>query len=100
MGRSKDVIKAREQILANLGYKYYDWNVSMADTDPNLKKYGTEEQIGNLLANNILKNTNGRKKLVILMHDSEGKKYSAKALPIIIEGLKKQGYEFDVLTNY
>ncbi|NLE26183.1 MAG: polysaccharide deacetylase family protein [Clostridiaceae bacterium] len=100
MSRSKNVIKARTEILANLGYKYFDWNVSMADTDPNLKKYGTEEQIVNLLANNILKNTKGKNKLVILMHDSEGKKYSAKALPIIIEGLRKQGYEFDVLTNY
>lgn len=100
MSRSKNVIKARAEILANLGYKYFDWNVTMADTDPNLKKYGTEEQIVNLLANNILKNTKGKNKLLILMHDSEGKKYSAKALPIIIEGLKKQGYEFDVLTNY
>lgn len=72
----------------------------MADTYPNLKKYRTEEQIVNLLANNIVKNTKGKNKLVILMHDTEGKKYSAKALPIIIEGLKKQGYEFDVLTNY
>ncbi len=98
--RSKDVIKARAEILANLGYKYFDWNVTMADTDPNLKKYGTEEQIVNLLANNILKNTKGKNKLVILMHDSDGKKYSAKALPIIIEGLREQGYEFDVLTNY
>lgn len=74
--------------------------VTLADTDPNLRKYGTEEQIVNLLANNILKNTNGKNKLIILMHDSEGKSYSAKALPLIIEGLRDQGYEFDVLTNY
>ncbi|HHU89907.1 MAG TPA: polysaccharide deacetylase family protein [Clostridiaceae bacterium] len=100
MSWGKDVIKAREEVLANLGYRYFDWNASTGDTDPNLKKYGTDEQIANLLANNILKNTKGKDKLIILMHDSAGKKYSAKALPIIIEGLREQGYEFDVLTNY
>lgn len=99
-GRGSNVLNPRVRILTELGYKYFDWNASMADTDPNLKKYGTEEQIVNLLANNILKNTNGKNKLIILMHDSDGKNYSAKALPLIIEGLIEQGYEFDVLTNY
>ena len=96
----KDVIKARAEVLSNLGYRYFDWNSSMGDTDTNLKKYGTDEQIANILANNILKNTKGKDKLIILMHDSAGKKYSAMALPIVIEGLREQGYEFDVLTNY
>ena len=100
MGRNKAVIKTRAGILADLGYKYFDWDVSTADTDPNLKKYGDEAYIVNLLANNVIKNTKDRKKLIILMHDSSGKKYSAKALPKIIEGLQKQGYGFDVLTNY
>ncbi|NLX63502.1 MAG: polysaccharide deacetylase family protein [Clostridiaceae bacterium] len=96
----KDVIKARVGVLANLGYRYFDWNSSMGDTATNLKKYGTDEQIANILANNVLKNTKGKDKLIILMHDSAGKKYSAMALPIVIEGLREQGYEFDVLTNY
>jgi len=100
MGRSKSNIKARADILSDLGYRYFDWDVSTADTDPNLKKYGNEEQIVNLLANNVIKNAKERKKLIILMHDSAGKLYSAKALPKIIEGLEKQGYVFDVLTNY
>ena len=100
MGRNKNIIKARADILSELGYNYFDWDVSTADTDPNLKKYGTEAYIVNLLANNVIKGAKGRKKLVILMHDSAGKIYSAKALPKIIEGLQKQGYVFDVLTNY
>jgi len=96
----KDIIKARVEVLANLGYRYFDWNSSMGDTDTNLKKYGSDEQIANVLANNILKNTKGKDKLIILMHDSAGKKYSAMALPIVIEGLREQGYEFDGLTDY
>ncbi len=100
MGRSKSVIKERSEILKELGYRYFDWDVSTADTDPNLKKIGNEGQIVDKLANNVIKGANGRKKLIILMHDSAGKAYTAKALPKIIEGLQKQGYVFDVLTNY
>jgi peptidoglycan/xylan/chitin deacetylase (PgdA/CDA1 family) len=100
MGRKKSVVAERAEILKNLGYRYFDWDVSTADTDPNLSKYGSEEKIVNLLANNVIKNTKGKKKLIILMHDSAGKAYTAKALPKIIEGLQKQGYGFDVLTNY
>jgi len=100
MGLSQNTLKQRSDILAELGYKYFDWDVTTADTDPNLKKYGDEAYIVNLLANNVIKEAKGRKKLIILMHDSSGKIYSAKALPKIIEGLTKQGYVFDVLTNY
>jgi len=100
MGRNKEVIKKRADLLSELGYRYFDWDVSTADTDPNLRKYGTEEQIVDLLANNVIKGAKNKKKLIILMHDSEGKTYSANALPKIIEGLQKQGYVFDVLTNY
>lgn len=100
MGRSSGAIKERADILAKIGYTYFDWDVSTADTAPNLSKYGDEEYIVNMLANNVINNTKDRKKLVILMHDSADKTYTAKALPKIIEGLKAKGYEFDVLTNY
>jgi peptidoglycan/xylan/chitin deacetylase (PgdA/CDA1 family) len=100
MGRSKSMISERVQILDNLGYKYFDWNVSTADTDPNLKNYKNEEDAVKVLTNNAIKNTRGKKRLIVLMHDSVGKGYTSKALPGIIEGLKKQGYTFDVLTNY
>lgn len=97
MGRSKAAVKARADILAGLGYDYFDWNVSTADTDPNLRTYGDKEYIANLLTKNILNNTRGRKELIILMHDTS--EYSSKALPRIIEGLRKQGYVFDVLAK-
>lgn len=100
MGQNRDMIKKRADILTELGYTYFDWDVSTADTDPNLRKYGDKEYIVNLLANNVINNTKGRKKLVILMHDSADKTYTTEALPKIIEGLKAKGYQFDVLTNY
>lgn len=100
MGRKKSLVNKCSEILSKEGYKYFDWNVSTADTDPNLKKYGNDEYIANLLANNVIKNSKDRKKIIILMHDSSDKIYTTKALPKIIEGLKKQGYSFDVLTNY
>ncbi len=100
MGRKKSYINKCSVILSKEGYKYFDWNVSTADADPRLKKYGKGKNIVNLMANNVLKNTKNRKKLIVLMHDSSDKIYTTKALPMIIEGLKKQGYSFDVLTNY
>ncbi|HEX2944811.1 MAG TPA: polysaccharide deacetylase family protein [Clostridia bacterium] len=100
MGRKKAVVDERSEILKELGYKYYNWDVSTADTDPNLAKIGNREQIVNKLADNVIKGAKGRKKLIILMHDSAGKAYSAEALPKIIEGLQEEGYVFDVLTNY
>ncbi len=100
IGRKKSLVDKCSAILSKEGYKYFDWNVSTADTDPNLKKYGNDEYIANLLTNNVIKNSKDRKKLIVLMHDSSDKIYTVKALPKIIEGLKKQGYSFDVLTNY
>jgi peptidoglycan/xylan/chitin deacetylase (PgdA/CDA1 family) len=100
MGRKKSLVNRYSAILSKEGYKYFDWNVSTADTDPNLRKYGNDEYITNLLANNVIKNSKNKNKLIVLMHDSSDKIYTAKALPKIIEGLKKQGYRFDVLTNY
>lgn len=99
-GRKRNFINKCSVILSNEGYRYFDWNVSAADTDPNMKKYGNDKDIANLLTNNVLKNSKSRKRLIVLMHDSSDKIYTAKALPKIIEGLKKQGYSFDVLTNY
>lgn len=100
MGRKKSIIQKRADILKKYGYRYFDWNVSVADTDPNIKSYGDEKFIINLMINNVVNNTKDRKRLIVLMHDDSTKTYTAKALPSIIKGLKKQGYTFDVLTNY
>ncbi len=99
-GRKKSIIQKRVDILNKNGYRYFDWDVSVADTDPNLKKYRDEKFIVNLMAGNVINNTNGKKRIIVLMHDDSTKIYTVKALPCIIDGLKKQGYIFDVLTDY
>jgi peptidoglycan/xylan/chitin deacetylase (PgdA/CDA1 family) len=40
---NKNVIKKRADILKNNGYLYFDWDVSTADTDINLTKYGDKD---------------------------------------------------------
>jgi peptidoglycan/xylan/chitin deacetylase (PgdA/CDA1 family) len=100
MGKNKDMINRRADLLKELGYTWFDWNASTGDADRGVKKYGDEEDIVNLLINNVLSHTYLKKKLIVLMHDSYTKTYTVKALPKIIDGLIKQGYRFDVLTNY
>ena len=99
-GRKKSIIQKRAEILKRNGYRYFDWDVSVADTDPNLKNYGDEKAVINLMVKNVGNNTKGKKQLIVLMHDSSGKTCTARALPHIIKELQKQGYIFDVLTNY
>ena len=100
IGRNKGMIRIRAAILEKLGYKYFDWNVSVGDADPRIYKTGTEEQIVSRMVNNVVCNTGNKQRLIVLMHDNGSKIYTAKALPKIISELKKQGYTFDVLTSF
>ncbi|MBR5340865.1 MAG: polysaccharide deacetylase family protein [Erysipelotrichaceae bacterium] len=70
--------------LQKLHYAYVDWNVSSGDGG----KVRSPEEFRDI----VLTTTNGRKFIVVLMHD-----YSTNtllALPEIIEGLADQGYSF------
>ena len=95
MGRNKTVIAERVNILEKYGYKYYDWDVTTGDSDT-----GPAGKVKSALVNNVLNNTRGRNKLIILMHDSSNKETTTEALPDIIDGLKNMGYSFDILSNY
>ncbi|MCX7773729.1 MAG: polysaccharide deacetylase family protein, partial [Clostridia bacterium] len=99
-GRKASVVSPRAEFLAMNGYTYFDWNVSVADTDLNLSKGRTVDEIVDKLTQNVLERTGHRRQLIVLMHDDATKIYTAMALSGIIEGLKKQGYSFDVLSNY
>ena len=73
------------------GYKYVDWNVDSTDASGNnvpVKK----------LIKSVENNCDLEKSNVILMHDSDAKKTTAKALPKIIEWAQKEGYEFKAIT--
>lgn len=80
------------RLLNNLGYVYYDWNVSSCDAALG----------GNIpapdIVRNVLSQSSQNKTAIILMHDASDKLSTAAALPEIIEGLKRQGFSFQVLT--
>ncbi|MFY0543548.1 exo-beta-N-acetylmuramidase NamZ domain-containing protein [Brevibacillus sp. H7] len=74
------------------GYTFIDWNVDNGDAKSN--QYTASAAI-----DNVKRQANDQRELVILMHDSATKLATAKALPAIIEYLKAEGYRFDVLKK-
>jgi len=94
MGRGAEVIGKRKAALEEMGYRYFNWHIDSGDARSHTDKSATA------LTNNVLNNTRDREHVIILMHDSAGRSSTLKALPMIIEGLRKQGYTFDILRNY
>ena len=95
MGRKAAIVEPRTAILEVMGYRSFDWTVITGDADKRQQDKSAEA-----LAANVLDNTRGREKLIVLMHDSGDKQTTLEALPYIIDGLREQGYQFDVLLNY
>lgn len=77
--------------LPEMGYSYYDWNVSSGDANGN--NIPKEE-----LAQNVLTQAKGKSSICVLMHDNAAKKTTAEALPLMIEGLVEMGYRFEAIT--
>lgn len=79
----------KKAVLAN-GYHYADWDCLSRDaegvTDPKELLHNVKVSAGN------------KNNLIVLMHDSQGKSYTAEALPSIIEYLKSRGYVFRQLS--
>ena len=73
------------------GYKYVDWNVDSTDASGN-------NVSAKKLIKSVKKNCDLEKANVILMHDSNAKETTAKALPKIIKWAQEEGYEFKSLT--
>ncbi|NLO82480.1 MAG: polysaccharide deacetylase [Clostridiales bacterium] len=83
-----------QEIIAEMlrrGFIYYDWNISTNDSNPKI----SAKEIIKTIKNSV----DGQNKLIILCHDSEQKYETVKALPGIIEFLKKEGYTFEKLDN-
>ncbi len=77
-------------VLNELGYVSVDWNALTGDTE--YINPTPEMLLDRLKATTVNKNN-----IVVLMHDFENKRVSAKVLPEVIEYLKSEGYEFAVL---
>lgn len=83
-----------QQLIAEMlrrGYTYYDWNVSGNDATG---YYMSADDI----ADQVL-SSSGSNRNIVLLHDGRGHDATAEALPAIIEGMMKQGYEFGALDN-
>ena len=77
-------------LLAQAGYKVFDWDVDSGDS----KRRGVP-------AAEIVKNITSAKlknEMVVLMHDGAGHQETVKALPAIIKYYKQQGYSFGTLN--
>ena len=95
MGRSSATLEPRRAFLDEVGYRYFDWNSDTGDA-----RSGQTDKSAAALTANVLRNTNGRERLIVIMHDTGDKRTTLEALPRIISGLREQGYVFDILRNY
>lgn len=88
-GQKKQPFK---DVLKNKGIGYVDWNALNGDAEGhNIPK--------DRLVQRLVQTTQGKNKVVILMHDAGAKKTTAQALPEIINYFKKQGYEFKTIDQ-
>lgn len=74
------------------GMQYFDWNVSSQDATKPLVDT-------RVIVDSTLRGAQGRNQAIVLLHDAPAKKTTVEALPAIIEGLKSQGYTFEVLKR-
>ncbi len=91
--------KYRKGIMTDLvtqvklkGYAYFDWNVDSGDASGHNVPAKT-------IKKNVLNQAKNKNSICVLMHDTDAKDTTVKALPSIIEGLKEQGYKFEILTE-
>lgn len=77
-------------VLHELGYISVDWNSLTGDTE-------YINPTPDVLMNNLMATTKNKNNIVLLMHDSEGKRVTAEVLPDVIDYLISEGFEFAVL---
>lgn len=86
----RGTMMAIKRNLTSRGYTYFDWTI---DSQDSLFPKRTPEEI----TAKVLRESRYRQRNIILFHDFS--KQSMLALPLIIRGLKKQGYLFDRLST-
>ncbi len=79
--------------MTRRGFYYYDWNLSTGDAAQ--KALTPSEKC----ISNVLNYSSKYNSAVVLMHDAKPKTTTVKALQGLIDGLKKQGFSFQKLTN-
>jgi peptidoglycan/xylan/chitin deacetylase (PgdA/CDA1 family) len=87
-----EILNEIKHNLSQLGYTYFDWNVSGEDA---IKSNITAEEI----LDNVMKYTDGKATALILLHTTSKTGATVEALPSIIEYLQKEGYTFHTLDE-
>jgi peptidoglycan/xylan/chitin deacetylase (PgdA/CDA1 family) len=72
------------------GYHYFDWNVCPGDAV-------TKGISAADLARITLQQASNKNRIIVLLHDARTMQQTTIALPMIIEGLKEQGFTFAVI---
>ncbi|MCI6498210.1 MAG: polysaccharide deacetylase [Lachnospiraceae bacterium] len=73
------------------GFDFVDWNVSVGD--------GSNKATKDSILQKVPKESEGRKHIVLLAHDSATKAETLAALPQVIEYYRDNGYTFKVIDN-
>ncbi|WP_125152807.1 polysaccharide deacetylase family protein [Clostridium rectalis] len=89
-GSFGDTLNPYKEAIKNNGYKYIDWNALNGDAEA---KYVNVDK----LIENVKNSCDGKEHVVILMHDAPAKETTVQALPKIIEYLKSEKYNFELL---
>ena len=89
-GKCKGIMTRLTKKLPEMGYSYFDWNVSSGDA-------ASGGLSAENIKSNVLKGASGKKNICVLMHDSREKTTTAEALPGIIEGLRSMGFSFEAV---
>lgn len=84
-------LSALKTKFSNAGIASVDWNALNGDAEG--KKYTVQEMV-----DYAKRSSQGKKHVVILMHDAAAKGLTVEALPQIIEYYKSQGYNFKVIS--
>ena len=79
-------------LVQDMGYSYFDWNVSSGDASSN--NVSPQTILSNVINNSHVRNGEG---ICVLMHDTNAKLTTAQALDGVISELKKRGYKFEAL---
>ena len=88
--RNKGIMTRLTECLGDMGYLYFDWNVSAADTAPDAN-YTT-------VVRNVTEGCAAHPWSVVLQHDTNG--FSVNAVPAIIEWGQRNGYIFLPLDEH
>lgn len=88
---SKGIMTKLVKKVQKQGYLYNDWNVDSTDASGN-------NIPADSIVSSVKRNCSRKTYNVVLMHDTDAKGTTAKALPKIIKWGKKKGYVFKAIT--